>query len=144
MKKRAGLTEKELAIGMWLYIKEYIKHHEDPERPNYFIKQIKLRYLMGHKFRTASEWPSYCILCYKYWKDCSKCPLGSCSNDHKSLWSVVTNSLYDDNVKAYISPFTLEERLEACDKIIEAIEKDIPDEWNTSPKHITVHFEEGI
>ena len=129
MKKRMNLTEKELAIGMWLYVKSRIHtfkniaiHHSD-------IMSLKYDYIQEHD--TIADWPSYCILCKRHNKVCPECPLGSCGLEDKTLWAVVTNCVYDANAKAYVSPFTLEERLEACDKIIEAIEKDIPDDFKS-------------
>lgn len=122
LKKRIKLTKKELAIGMWLYIKLRIYCGEN------FMAYSKFKYLNDHYM--IGKWPNSCILCYKYHKYCSKCPLGSCSDHAKTLWSRVINCVYDAKTDTYDSPFTLEERLEACDKIIEAIQNDIPDNYN--------------
>ena len=123
MKKRMKLTEKELAIGMWLYIKSYIAQHKDA-----LIVLIKTRYLKEHHM--LGKWKNLCILCSKHNDVCPRCPLDSCSSNYKTLWSVVSNSIHKSFTRTlYEHPFTLEERLEACDKIIEAIEKDIPDDY---------------
>lgn len=120
VKNQAKLTEKELAIGMWLYVKENIPYCDN-------IPLIKREYL--HKHHKVDKWKNNCILCSKYRLECSECPLGSCSNEYKTLWSVVVNGVWNGSTMLVDHPFTLEERLEACDKIIEAIEKDIPDDY---------------
>lgn len=125
MKKRMNLTEKELAIGMWLYIKLCITYTYKSTIPMI----IEESYLDEHDMR--GKWRYSYILCSKHDHVCSRCPLGSCSDNYKTFWSIVINSVYDNNVGAYMFSFTLEERLEACDKIIEAIEKDVPDDYKS-------------
>ena len=77
------------------------------------------------------KWKNFCILCQKYNNECPRCPLQSCMNNHKTLWAIVVNGIYDSKTGTYISPFTLEERLEACDKIIEAIKEYVPDDYKS-------------
>ena len=125
MKKRIKLTEKELAIGMWLYIKQRIMFSEQPE-----ITSIKREYMLKH--HASTMWQNFCILCDKHVRDCSSCPLGSCNRNRKTPWAVVTNYVHNLDDGTYYRSFTLEERLDACDKIIEAIEKDIPDDYVNS------------
>lgn len=123
MKKRITLTEKELAIGMWLYIKLRIICNDRSD-----ITTFKREYIAKHHI--ASKWQHYCILCEKH-AECSSCPLVSCNRNTKTLWAVVTNYVHNLDDGTYERSFTLEERLDACDKIIEAIEKDIPDDYET-------------
>ena len=124
MKKRMKLTEKELAIGMWLYIKLCIRYRED-----LVVAQIKCMYMKKHGI-PATLFENNCILCDKHKSVCSECPLYSCSLKFKTLWAVVVNRICGYNYFSMCErPFTLDERLDACDKIIEAIEKDIPDDY---------------
>lgn len=116
MKRRMKLTEKELAIGMWLYIKMNIAN-----RDNDSITILKYDYLSDHHM--SGKWKCNCILCDKHDGVCLRCPLVSCSSDHKTLWAVVTNTV------GYGYPITIKKRLDACDKIIKAIQKDIPDDY---------------
>lgn len=135
MKKRMRLTEKQLAIGMWLYVKMCILYSDDLM----IVAQAKSVYLMNHPI-AIMLFTNNCILCEKYNLDCSKCPLGSCSKTYKTLWSVVNNRVYNVDYGRYWSPFTLQERLEACDKIIEAIEKDIPDDYGDNSHNDDENF----
>ena len=127
MKKRMKLTEKELAIGMWLYIKQQIMLSERPD-----ITSIKYDYLIEHCGSTM--WQNYCILCEKHERDCSSCSLGSCDRNRKTPWAVITNRLHNRDDGTFYRSFTLEERLDACNKIIEAIENDIPDDYISKHK----------
>ena len=70
-------------------------------------------------------------VCKKYANVCPRCPLRSCSTDYKTLWAAVINTVYDTKTHTYTFPFTLEERLDACDKIIEAIEEDVRDNYRS-------------
>ena len=126
MKNRVKLTDKEIAIGMWTYIKLCILNHD--KNP---IALIKYVYLSTHHM--IGKWPNFCILCHKHDEKCSECPLCSCSIYHKTPWSTVTDCVFTRNpiTNAKKSEITLQERLEACDKIIEAIEKDIPDDYKS-------------
>ena len=128
MEERTNLTEKEVCINMWKHIKEYIRcNHSDNVSSN--IASIKYAYIIEHNM--LGKWKNMCILCQKYDNECPKCPLQSCMNNYKTLWTTIINEIFDDKTVTYISPFTLEERLEACDKVIEAIEKYIPDDYKS-------------
>ena len=134
MKKRMHLTEKESAIGTWLYVKlriYYAMNIPEEDRPFLSIPQAKWWYLDKHGM--ALKWPGDCILCHKNVL-CSRCPLGLCSTNRKTIWAVVCNFLYNEKTRTYEYPFTLRERLEACNQIIEAIEKDVPDDYKTQHK----------
>lgn len=122
MENRMELTEKQLAIGMWLYVKMHI-----PQWDN--IPLLKHKYLDKH--HAVDKWKNNCILCSMHKLGCSECPLGSCNNYYDTLWSRVVNGMFCAGTRKVVHPFTLEERLEACDKIIEAIEKDIPDDYES-------------
>lgn len=128
MEKRIDLTEKELAIGMWLYIKRNISRDDLIIVPH--LKDVYLR-----AYKMLSKWNNTCILCEKYNNVCPKCPLRSCNILDNTLWATVTNTVFDPKTQSYISPFTLQERLEACDKIIKAIENDIPDDYVSPPRY---------
>ena len=128
METKSGLTEKEVCINMWKHIKEHIRYNHSKDEP-IGLRSIKYDYLK--EYNMESKWLFMCILCQKHHKVCTRCPLGSCSSEYKTPWAVVTDSTWDCETGTYISPFTLEERLEACDKIIEAIEKDIPDDYKS-------------
>ena len=130
MTNRTKLTEKELAIGMWLYIKTCLICCDDP-----IVAQLKYVYMKYHDVPTTL-FENKCILCDKYNQECSKCPLHSCSLEYKTLWSVVVNRVRIDGTGIYHRPFTLEERLEACDIIIEAIQNDIPDDYVSPPHYL--------
>lgn len=119
MGKRTVLTEKEAAIDMWECIKELIRCTHSKNIP-INIQQFKYTYI--EESNMLLEWKNSCILCQKYANVCPKCPLSSCSIVHKTLWAIVTNNLSD---------FTLEERLDACDRIIEAIKKDVHDDYKS-------------
>ena len=128
MEERTNLTEKEVCINMWKHIKEHIRCNHSKDEPINF-RSIKYEYLKAYNM--DSKWVFMCILCQKHHRVCTRCPLGSCSSEYKTPWALVTDSTWDCETGRYIPQFTLEERLEACDKIIEAIEKDIPDDYKS-------------
>ena len=128
MEERPSLTEKEMAIEMWERIKKNI-HYLGPKNALINVGLLKYEYLKEHNM--LEKWENMCILCQKYDNECPKCPLQSCMNNQKTLWAIVVNKVYDSKTGTYISPFTSEERLDACDKIIEAIKNDIPDDYKS-------------
>lgn len=95
MKKRIKLTDKELAIGMWVYICLYIESYNDEYEGHEYISSLKRRWLEEHykinyTIGKASYWENNCWLCNKYWLDhCSDCPLIKCGMD--SLYDKVTD-----------------------------------------------------
>ena len=125
MKKRIRLTEKELAIGTWLYVKMMIQrdnlYHRD------YIPNLKDEYLSAHN--RCDLWINNCILCDKYLlvDYCSGCPLVICNPMRSCLYQKARGyklSYMTYHVETAIShKYCLKTRLKACDKIIEAIEK---------------------
>ena len=128
MEMKMNLTEKEMGIEMWERIKEHIRCNHSKDEP-INIELLKHKYLKEHNM--LGKWENMCILCQKYDIKCVRCPLQYCSPGYKTLWATVINMIYSDKAGTYISPFTLEERLEACDKIIEAIKNDVPDDYKS-------------
>lgn len=116
MKKRIKLTDKELAIGMWVYICLYIETYDRASSDKLRIASLKRRWLERHykasctvtteSYYKASDtvttepyWEHDCWLCYKYWKgDCLCCPLRTCGTD--SLYEGVTEYRYDEESQA--------------------------------------------
>lgn len=129
MKKRMYLTEKELAIGMWLYVKMCIVRYEN-EYGIFYIGSLKDEYLSAHGFHKL--WIFNCILCDKY-RACKLCPLHDCISGKKSLYLKVCGNIYLKN-KLIKRKYCRNTRLKACNKIIEAIEKDVPDDYNVYHK----------
>ena len=123
-----NLTEKEMSIEMWERIKKNVRYL-GPKNALINVGLLKYEYLKEHNM--LEKWENMCILCQKYDNDCRRCPLQCCTNGYKTLWAIVVNKVYDSKMGTYISPFTLEERLEACDKIIEAIKEDVPDDYKS-------------
>lgn len=128
MKKRIKLTEKQLAIGMWLYIKMVIKTRN--EYGIFYLRELKDKYLSAHD--RCNLWENNCILCNAH-SECKACPLISC-NPTKSYLYQKTCGFRLSKITYYINAaiaykYGLKTRLKACDKIIEAIEKDIPDDY---------------
>lgn len=129
MKKRMCLTEKELAIGMWLYIKACIAS-DDNSCGAIYINDLKRDYLSAHD--SLDLWSNNCILCAKYFK-CELCPLNNCIQGKESLYRKVCGIInYGLGVshKSKKNKYSRNTRLKACDKIIETIERFILDEEN--------------
>lgn len=131
MKKRMKLTEKELAIGMWLYIKMMINKYNVYSMT--YIKSLKRQYLSKHDY--CDVWFNNSILCDKYLFAgfCSGCPLVAYNPAKICLYQQACGFILSNNGKYYQSKishkFYRKTRLKACDKIIETIEKDIPDNY---------------
>ena len=129
MEERTALTEKEMGIEMWERIKERIRYNH-PKHIPVNVKLLKYAYLKEKGM--VGKWLHMCILCQKHDDVCPRCPLGSCSIDYKTLWAVVVGGeKFDNETETYTAQYTLEERLEACDKIIEAIKNDVPDDYKS-------------
>lgn len=120
MKKRINLTDGELAVGMWLYIKERIKN-EDLRTEAECITNMKLQYLKAHG-KTGNYWYNLCLLCQRYMTEgyhtkC-KCPLaegGLCCSIGSSWWIVACYAKGEEY---------RQKALKACDKIIEIMKKE--------------------
>lgn len=128
MKKRIKLTDKELAIGMWVYICLYIESYAvNFEKPKAIVS-LKRRWLEEHDRESytnfvAPYWMHDCWLCDKYWEHgCMHCPLGKCGR----------GSLYDKVIKFYHSKNKQIKALECSKKILNVIlaEKGAEDEDN--------------
>lgn len=127
MKKRMKLTEKELAIGMWLYIKLIIKEYN--EYTPTFITCVKYHYLTEHD--CCDVWLNDCILCDIY-PNCKVCPLHTCYMRQSGLYQKAcgfTLSNYHDASKIS-HKYCRKTRMKACDKIIEIIQKYVPDDYD--------------
>ena len=128
MEERTVLTEKEMGIEMWERIKERIRYNH-PKHIPVNVTLLKYEYLKEKDM--VGRWIHMCILCQKHDDVCLRCPLRSCSIAYKTLWAVVVGEEFDCTTDTHIAHFTLEERLEACDKIIEAIKNDVPDDYKS-------------
>ena len=122
MKKRINLTDGELAVGMWLYIKERIKSEDlRTEAEVECITKMKIQYLRAHG-KGKNYWYNLCLLCQRYIKEgynteC-KCPLsegGLCCSVGSSWWAVVCYTNSEEH---------RQRALKACDKIIEIMKKE--------------------
>ena len=128
MKKRIKLTDKELAIGMWIYIILYIESYDIESEGYKAICKLKGRWLEKHNKVSHTRnldfyWVHNCWLCHKYWYgDCLGCPLGSCD----------TGSLYDSVMKYYYNDKRQAKALECAKRILNIIlaEKEVEDEDN--------------
>ena len=120
MKKRINLTDGELAVGMWLYIKERIKTAEQNTEA-LAITDMKIQYLKEHG-KKVNYWYNYCLLCQRYmvegYNTKCKCPLsegGLCCSVGSSWWIVTVYSHSEEH---------RQRALKACDKIIEVMKKE--------------------
>ena len=130
MKKRMKLTEKELAIGMWLYIKLMIQQNNSYEIA--YIPNLKRDYLSAHD--THVSWINDCIFCDIY-DSCIVCPLHTCNPIKWFLYQQAcgfTLSPRDNHYEAITTDhkFYRKTRLSACNKIMELIEKYVPDDYD--------------
>ena len=120
MKKRINLTDGELAVGMWLYIKERIKSANLCTEAD-SITSMKIQYLQEHG-KGSKYWYNYCLLCQRYmsegYNEKCKCPLsegGLCCSIGSSWW-VVTCYAHNEVHR--------QGALKACDKIIKIMERE--------------------
>lgn len=130
MKERMKLTEKELAIGMWQYIKTRIVC-DDNSYGGIYVTYLKRDYLSAHN--CLNLWKNDCILCDKYLK-CELCPLNNCIQGKDSLYRRVCGVInYGLGVTRELenNKYSRDTRLEACDKIIGVIERFVPDDYVT-------------
>lgn len=120
MKKRINLTDGELAVGMWLYIKEKIKVAE-LNTESLAITDMKIQYLKEHG-KARDYWYNYCLLCQRYmsegYNETCNCPLfegGLCCSIGSSWWIVTCYATSEEH---------RQRALKACDKIIRIMERE--------------------
>lgn len=118
MKKRINLTDGELAIAMWLYVKERIKN-ADITHIEYHesVTGIKLHFLAEHG-KGKHYWYNACLLCQRYVTEggTCDCPLseGGLDCGIGSTWLKVASFATSEKHRQIA--------LEACDKIIKIME----------------------
>lgn len=122
MKKRINLTDKELAIGMWIYVYNYIAS-ADISTPQASVTNLKVKYLNEH-YKGRFYWYNACLLCQRYINEggnCS-CPLSEGGKDCGigSTWLKVCDYFYSEKNR--------QEALEACKKIINIMIAEAEDE----------------
>lgn len=105
--------DKDIAIGLWESIRDdWLKN------PEMSLSMYKYRFLF--RLGYADKWRNNCLLCtyYSYYEDgsqypwlpCKQCPLLSCVDMASEYMNVSNTSL------------SLEDRINACNKIIKCIE----------------------
>ena len=116
MQKRIKMTDKELAIAMWIDIKAHIASAElCTEAPS--VTQMKITFLKAHG-KGEYYWYNACLLCQRYVSEIAQCncPLSEGGKDcgFGSSWSDVTGYARDEEHR--------QKALKACDKIIAIME----------------------
>ena len=116
MKKRIKMTDKELAIAIWVYIKLYIEGAE-LNTESLSVVQLKTRFLRAHG-KGMLYWYNSCLLCQRYINENGKCncPLSEDGKDcgvDSSWWDVSRYAVTEEN---------RQKALKACDKIIKIME----------------------
>ena len=116
MKKRINLTDKELAIAMWVYIKLYIENAELCTE-SLTVTQLKSYFLREHG-KGFFYWYNACFLCQRYISETShcNCPLSEGGKDcgFGSTWLDVVGYAKDEEHR--------QKALKACDKILKIME----------------------
>lgn len=117
-KKRIKMTDKELAMAMWVYVKLYIASAElCTESPA--VTDLKTRFLRAHG-KGIFYWYNACFLCQRYVSEIAQCncPLSEGGKDcgFDSTWMDVTR--YAENEEHR------QKALVACDKILKIIEEE--------------------
>lgn len=118
MKKRINLTDRELAIAMWVYVKERIKS-ADITRTEYreSVTGMKQHFLAEHG-KGKHYWYNACLLCERYISEggTCDCPLseGGLDCGIGSTWLKVACFSTSEKHRQIA--------LEACDKIIKTME----------------------
>ena len=116
--------ERKLAVEMWKIIRHSIEN--DNRLILSDIAEIKKEFCKKHNLK----WSSQCWFCTYVQKPivsegrrkgCSACPIGNFDNPLGSVFGCNEGSLYAI-VLNHINDYSTEERLEACDKIIKALE----------------------
>lgn len=115
-KKRIKMTDKELAIAMWVYIKLYIESAElCTETPT--ITDLKVRFLRAHG-KGMFYWYNSCLLCQRYISEINQCncPLSEGGKDcgQGSTWLDVVSYARSEERR--------QKALRECDKILKIME----------------------
>lgn len=116
MKKRINLTDKELAIAMWVYVKLYIASAKlCTESPS--VTQLKVGFLRTHG-KGFFYWYNACLLCQRYISETEQCncPLSEGGKD------CGVDSTFGDVIKYARDEEHRQKALVACDKIIAIME----------------------
>ena len=118
MKKRINLTDGELAIAMWLYVKERIKSADITCTEKYeSVTGLKLYFLAEHG-KGKHYWYNACLLCQRYVSEggTCDCPLseGGLDCGIGSTWLQVASFT--------TSEVHRQKALKACDRIIRIME----------------------
>jgi hypothetical protein len=116
MKKRIKMTDKELAVAMWVYVKLYIEGAE-LHTESLTVVQLKENFLKAHG-KGFFYWYNACLLCQRYISETEKCncPLSEDGKDcgmGSSWWDVIHYGMDEEH---------RQKALEACDKIIAIME----------------------
>ena len=120
MKKRINLTDKELAIAMWIYVKERIKNADISCIEKYAsITGMKLHFLAEHG-KGEHYWYNACLLCQRHISEIGfcDCPLSEYGLD------CGTGSTWMKVVGFGTSEENRQKALEACDKILKIMENE--------------------
>jgi hypothetical protein len=120
MKKRINLTDGELAIAMWLYVKEKIKSADITGAEKYeSVTEMKQHFLKEHS-KGEHYWYNVCLLCQRYVSErgTCDCPLseGGLDCGSGSTWLQVANFATSEAHR--------QKALKACDKIIRIMERE--------------------
>lgn len=115
-KKRIKMTDKELAIAMWIYVKLHIEKSElYTESPS--VTSLKTRFLRTHG-KGIFYWYNACLLCQRYVSEIAQCncPLSEGGKDcgQGSIWMDVVDYARDEEHR--------QKALKACDKILKIVE----------------------
>lgn len=118
-RKRIELTDKELALGMWLYIALNVARKEEVKIP-----YIKKWYLACHN-KNRDYWLNGCYLCEKYkgslTGSCNKCPLRKAQGLKPTECGCSGRTWYGRVCSFYTSK---EEKLSCCCKIIDIMRRE--------------------
>lgn len=116
MKKRINLTDKELAIAMWVYIKLYIESAKLCTEPP-SVTQLKTSFLREHG-KGSLYWYNACLLCQRYINEVAQCncPLSEGGKDcgfGSAWWDIMDYAITEER---------RQRALKACDKILKIME----------------------
>lgn len=116
MKKRINLTDKELAIAMWVYIKLYIESAE-LNTEVLTVTELKTFFLREHG-KGFFYWYNACFLCQRYVSEIVQCncPLSEDGKDcgQGSTWLDVVGYARSEEHR--------QKALWACDRILKIME----------------------
>ena len=121
MQKRIKMTDKELAIAMWIYLKLYIESAQLSTEA-LTVTQLKVNFLRAHG-KGQFYWYNACFLCQRYISEIAQCncPLSEGGKDcgFGSTWLNVVGYAKDEEHR--------QKALVACDKILKIIEEEEDD-----------------